>query len=592
MHSLKKYTTSIITTFILSFLFTQSLFPSFVSEKIKNIHPPIKKNSISLLKKDWTLLVYMIADKNLSNQAVNSIKQMTRIGSTNSINIVVQLDKENETNIERFYILNNEVLFLEEIPQTPENIGGTSQSLYKFLEWGIKTFPSNKLALVLWNYGTGIKDPNFMEKFLITHRNAFFIPNAQLKMYDLNNQLNSNLGLIKKIEKNRKKKITPNLENSLTQDDTGASNEFNFKITNQDFKETLEKVSQDFLENKKIDIVCIDSCFMAMIEIAAQIKNSVKILVTSQDIVPPTGYNYENILTPFIKTTLQPDELAKHIVNSFKKEYSTNYAIYTQSALNLDVFEKIEQNIKIITSSIIKIIELEPSYILGTLKYLRNNEKCTVEFSDSDYIDLFHFLKSLINAVNTLKKPKRGFTPSDEYVQNLDMVKQAAQEILDSMQKFVVKNVSCKKRSSSNGISIYFPQKKVAESYRKTTFDIETNWSMVLDAYITSVKQIQEIQIEEPNKEKTSKTSNPSKDKQQPTRSIQVTKQQSSKNNDSKKQPEKPLTSKQKSSKQPAPKQSNIKQNPNKTQATKQQSNKQQKNSANKGKSENKSTKH
>ena len=85
-----------------------------------------------------------------------------------------------------------------------------------------------------------------------------------------------------------------------------------------------------------------------------------------------------------------------------------------------------------------------------------------------------------------------GFT-QEKLNQLIDL---AAQEALDSMQKFVVKNVSCKKRSASNGISIYFPQKKVAESYRKTTFDLETNWSTVLDAYITSVKQIQEIQIE------------------------------------------------------------------------------------------------
>jgi hypothetical protein len=464
--------------FIAIFLVTQAVYPSFVSEKIKNLHHMETYKLKEPLKKDWTLLIYMMSDANLSHQAVTNIKQMTRVGSTESINILIQLDKENEPAIERFYILKNEVVLLEEIPQTTETIGGTSQSLYDFLAWGLKTFPSTNLAVVLWNYGVGIKEPNFMSKFLLTHKSSYCVINPKTGLYDLNRQLLSNLR--NKIEKNQ------------------PSNEYNFKITNQDLADVLDKVNQEFLSNKKIDLVCIDSCFMAMIEIASQIKKSAKILVTSQDAMPSPGHNYEEILTDFSNKTLQPNEFAARIVNSFKKEYSSNYAVYTQSAMNLELINKIEQKIKLIVSDLLEAIKSEPNLVIGALKYLRNNQQFTTEFYDSDYIDLPHFFKSLISATNTLKKPRRGFNVSENFIKTLDNIKKTSQKALELLQSAVIQNATSENKHNNSGISIYFPKKNIQESYLKTKFNLATNWEMLLSVYTTSGKHIQEIKIEEP----------------------------------------------------------------------------------------------
>ena len=228
---------------------------------------------------------------------------------------------------------------------------------------------------------------------------------------------------------------------------------------------------------------------MAMAEIASQIKGSTKYLVASQEIEPDSGYNYEFILSPFLNGTLAPDVFAKHAVTAFEKEYAPRYAQYTQSAINVEQIGKIEQNIKKLTPILFNLINIDSDMTIGALKSVRNNNRFTTEFYDADYIDLCHFYKSLILMIDTLKKPTRLFVPTEDYTKNLDAAKILAQDAIKFMEKIVIKTTNSKHISDANGISIYFPKRKVHESYLKTSFDQETQWSSFLNAYIQAAKK-------------------------------------------------------------------------------------------------------
>ncbi len=63
--------------------------------------------------KDWTFIVYMAADNDLRGFAARNIKQMAAVGSSEFINIVVQLDIKisgNKKVTRRYYIEHNKIL--------------------------------------------------------------------------------------------------------------------------------------------------------------------------------------------------------------------------------------------------------------------------------------------------------------------------------------------------------------------------------------------------------------------------------------------------------------------------------------------------
>ena len=44
-------------------------------------------------KAKWTVMVYMAGDNNLDGAALRDIEEMTRVGSTKDVNVLVQLDR-------------------------------------------------------------------------------------------------------------------------------------------------------------------------------------------------------------------------------------------------------------------------------------------------------------------------------------------------------------------------------------------------------------------------------------------------------------------------------------------------------------------
>lgn len=128
----------------------------------------------------WTILVYMEADNNLEGDALADILEMEMVGSSDDVNIVVQIDRAEAysagdgdwTGARRYLLLKNgNTGSLEDIViakfQTPDAIrlgtppllelgeinNGDPQSLIDFIVWGAQTYPADKLGLVLWNHG-------------------------------------------------------------------------------------------------------------------------------------------------------------------------------------------------------------------------------------------------------------------------------------------------------------------------------------------------------------------------------------------------------------------------------------------------------
>jgi hypothetical protein len=128
----------------------------------------------------WTVLIYIEGDNNLEGDALTDIQEMEIIGSSDDVNIVVQIDRAEDysagdgdwTEARRFLIEQNTdqsdigaiinekfgdsdttILGTKHLESLGEINNGDPQTLIDFAMWGAETYPAEKYALVLWNHG-------------------------------------------------------------------------------------------------------------------------------------------------------------------------------------------------------------------------------------------------------------------------------------------------------------------------------------------------------------------------------------------------------------------------------------------------------
>jgi DNA uptake protein ComE-like DNA-binding protein len=234
----------------------------------------------TLNKKKWTFMVFINADNNLEGAGIGDINEMEKVGSDENMNIVVQIDRHedsvdannqehvydvsngNWTGTRRYYIErdNNESAVSSQVKRKlGEDDVGTVSSLTKFVKWSIDSYPAEHYYLIVWNHGGGL--------------------------------------------------------DGISWDDQSGSH-----ISAEQLMEAVDNASK--IAGKKIDIVNFDACLMAMLEIALQLKDNADIMIASEEVEPGYGLPYTDILVRLAaEPNITPDELAKHVVNVYTNSY-------------------------------------------------------------------------------------------------------------------------------------------------------------------------------------------------------------------------------------------------------------------------------
>ncbi len=428
--------------------------------------------------KDWNFMVYIAANNNLYPFGGHNLRQMARVGSTNSINILAQVDLPGQFAVNRYCVTKNNLTPVETESGTIEGISGTRQSLYDFVRWSVENFSAKKNCLVLWNHGSGIKDPSIWGRKLLLNRDKLFTFNPKTGLLELNrNALSKNIKQI--YNENRMSEFTKKLfkQRGIAFNDTAEE-----YLTNQDLTETLSKISQNLLGGEKFDLICMDACHMGMIEIGSQIKDYAHYMVGSEEVEPGSGYNYIYLLSPFLQTTLSAEQFACHAVNAYEKEYVYDNADYTQSAINLQDYNDLEQSVKTMTQYLTTLISGERgSDFRQMIRSIRTNKNYTTEFCDTDYIDFCHFYKSLTEAINTVRQ-QESF--SSQTIQLLEAIQLLARQTINTIPNYIIENSSGVNLPNAYGLAIYFPRKTLHKSYSKTLFDKATGWSKFVKKYL------------------------------------------------------------------------------------------------------------
>ncbi len=341
---------------------------------------------------DWTIMVFMNGDNDLVQDAWQDLNSMEVVGSTERIKIVVQMDTPTEGPY-RYFVTQDSDPNRVTSPVL-ESLGkvdmGDYRALIDFVRFCVRNYPASRYALVLWNHGGGFRKRDI--SFDFSTGNAITIPQLAYAL----SQIKSILG-------------------------------------------------------KDLDLLGMDACLMAMVEVAYEAQEYARVMVASEESVPGEGWDYAGFLQALVNApSMGSRDLAQVIADTYVDSYLR--ASVTQSVIDLKKVGTLGQDLDALAQAVLS-DSLTPPVL-----YLYVGDQ-TFYFGDYDFVDLGNLLE-LWQAWPTIQD---------------STVKERARVARESLRQVVLyerNNLG----KSLGGLSVYFPYKSYDAKYDTLSFASSTRW--------------------------------------------------------------------------------------------------------------------
>ncbi len=345
---------------------------------------------------DWTVMVFMNGDNDLAQDAWQDFNSMEMVGSTDRVNIVVQMDTPRLGTYR--YLVTQDTSTNEITSPVLESLGnvdmGNYNALIDFVRFCVERYPAKQYALILWNHGGGFRGKDI--SFDFSSGNAITIPQLGYALSQIRN-----------------------------------------------------------LIGKKVDLLGMDACLMAMVEVAYEVRDYADLLVASEEYVPGEGWDYVAFLSSLVMTpSLRPEQLARVIVDTYVDSYTTIEV--TQSVVDLEALTPLVQSIDALSQAVLADTLTPPRL------YLEVGDRA-LYFGDYDFVDLGD-LARLWQSWPTIRSP---------------LVKERTTQVANALAQAVVyeRNNAGK---TLGGLSIYFPYQHYDSRYDALAFASSTSWDDML----------------------------------------------------------------------------------------------------------------
>ena len=481
-------------------------------------------------QKDWTVMIYMAGDNNLDNpndrtsEAIKDLKLIKKIGSTERVSILAQLDRAESKKTLRFYLKKGGD-YLNDVEMTlGETNTGDPCEMVEFLDWGMREHQARHYMVILWGHGGGALDVDFIK--------GDDPPPSRLEQCRLRRQ-ESRYGkeAQKLIEKEEMKNISTD---DLFPHHKGLYDRLvfapsRFSLIARDRAKLFgidlpEDGSLDYLDNRElrfifetiknkhqrnIDVLGMDSCLMSMVEIGFQLRGLVDYMVGSQDLVPKEGFPYDKILKQLTSAPadITPKELSvamvRHYINSFEAKYNPTLAVCDLTRFDGANGDSLVGAIDNLAKTLLSFIARKGAgaekarAVRAAILHARGRAQY---FDVGDYIDICHFCDLLETYWDRagVKKEIAKMDRADRITSDeIKSIKGACRQVTAHFgpDKFVV--ASERKGNlvrNANGLSIYFPIKGMDPTYRMTDFVKESAWQNFIDTFVKQVQWLDFLQ--------------------------------------------------------------------------------------------------
>ncbi len=296
---------------------------------------------------EWTIMIYLDGDNDLESSAVDDFREMASVGSTDQVNILVELDRitseedwddsssGNWDTTKRFRITKGmRPVERSQIADLGEKNMGDPKTLVDFASWGVKTFPARRYALIFWDHGAawpGIASDDTSDGDIIT------LPELA--------------GALKTIRSR-----------------TGV---------------------------ERFDLLGFDACLMSQIDVLQSVAPYGKVVIGSADLEPGEGWAWNSWLDDVTrKPDISPEAIAPVIVKTFNDFYRRQgETSVTLSAFDMDKINAVQQHFETLSEAMID--DMGDSY-----KAIGKARAYAAEYGEGDEsigaIDLGFFANSLV----------------------------------------------------------------------------------------------------------------------------------------------------------------------------------------------------
>ena len=337
------------------------------------------------MRAQWTILAYLAADNDLEGAAIADIKEMERVGSRpGQVEIVVQVDRgasDDRPNgdwhtARRYYVTRGRSrrrITSTLLADLGDVNTGDPRVLEDFLAFGVRAYPAERYALIIWNHGSGV-----------------YVPEEMLAVSGARSH--GGVGGAPDIMPLQPHTPFPAMSEPMPRlDPLGFGLAYDDRSGDCLDTRELERVlaTGHRLLGRKIDLVGMDACLMAMLEIAWQIRDHARVLVASEEIEPGTGWPYAAILRDLIaRPSMSPAELATTIVRRYAASYRWPGHGVTQSAIDLSRLDEL-------ADAVDRLARVLLAALPGVRLAVSEARRRTLSFFNDHYVDLHHFASQL-----------------------------------------------------------------------------------------------------------------------------------------------------------------------------------------------------
>jgi hypothetical protein len=377
----------------------------------------ISAKAAPLAQKEWTFLLFLNGHNNLASYSDMNIKDMEKAGSTDQVNLVVEWGKEGDPATKRLLVQKSTdpSQVTSPIIESQNNVDmGDYHSLVDFVKWGVDNFPAKHYFVAVWNHGSG-----------------WHIESAKLK--------NGGVSI-----------------NDISYDDDSGNH-----ITTEQLGQAMAEIKQYIGHN--VDVYGSDACLMSMIEVAAEMKDSVDYFVGSQETEPGEGWPYATWMQ---KWTTNPQGTPAEVSTWLSKEYLKAYSpggVYGTQSITFSALDLSKLDAVIASSA--KVAAHLKTLSAADLKKVKSSVNKVQDFYYSDYKDYGDLIKT-VKALPIQKDTK--------------LIDQAAADL----KALVVSTDSSASYSKSTGLSIWVPSSSGSsymDRYKGLAYDKASGWSSFLE---------------------------------------------------------------------------------------------------------------
>lgn len=441
---------------------------------------------------EWTVMVFMNGDNNLESFALEDFEEMAQVGSTDRVNVVVQMDRSpgfaytepDWENTLRFRVARGmKPLPSNALPGFSEETDmGSGAALTAFVRWARQTYPANRYMLVIWDHGQGWRvfdtevlrgTPNAI--FNSMRERKFNIAQAEaLKADKVNGAVENDDDALAAIPLRRS---VSNPVRSISNDDTNGS-----VLYNREVQDALTTAAGG---GARLDVLGFDACLMGMVETGYAMRGAAQVMVGSEELEPGAGWNYTDWLGPLTtQPTMDAAELGRLLVDSYQRTYGPPRNVDGETTLSAIDLSRMEPLVAAVTAfandlsaklgpELQNIIQARQSCLSYAPRYGMHN------------IDLARFCDELASRTGDAQ------------------LKARAQAVRAAVNAAVLRNYAGIYRGDqfgSNGLAIYFPKTKSLYTTdpdragyleSNTSFPVEFvqkhRWDNFLHTYFTRV---------------------------------------------------------------------------------------------------------